>query len=95
MRGVYIDRKEARRRGLEEGLKEGLEEGLERGREMGRAEGIRDAKADMLLKNLQHRFETLPDEVPLVIREARLDKIEHWLSRALNADDPNSIFVDS
>ena len=62
---------------------EGREEGREAGREEGREEGLQQGALRTLTRLLLHRFQELPEELPLRLQKLSLEQIEKLVDAAL------------
>ena len=60
----------------QKGLAQGLEQGLEQGRQEGRREGRQEEAADLILRILTKRFETLPDSVRNDVSALTVENLE-------------------
>ena len=58
-----------------------LEQVMEKGLAKGRAEG----GADLLLRQIHHRFGAVPADVEHTIRSADIDTLDRWAERILTA----------
>lgn len=72
------------------GIKKGMEQGLAKGRVEGRVEG----QADLLLRQILRKFETVPDEVVQRIQSAADAQLETWALNILDADTLDDVFRD-
>ena len=57
-------------------LGEAIEEGLERGKTEGKSQGIAQGKADILIKQLNKKFNSLPQDIENSIKKLSEDKLE-------------------
>ncbi len=63
-------------------------EGIQIGQAMGKAEG----KADMLLRQLRRRFDSLPEAVAAKVRNASEDQLNEWADNILDARNLDMVF---
>ncbi|MEO5350607.1 MAG: DUF4351 domain-containing protein [Magnetococcus sp. YQC-3] len=63
--------------------------GIEKGKLEGRLEG----QAAMLTRQLQRRFGQLPDPVKAKVTQAKLEQIENWSERILDAKSLDDVFA--
>jgi hypothetical protein len=63
-------------------------EGIQIGQAMGKAEG----KADMLLRQLRRRFDSLPEAVVAKVRDASEDQLNEWADNILDARNLEMVF---
>jgi flagellar biosynthesis/type III secretory pathway protein FliH len=73
-----------RREGLQQGLQEGLQEGLQQGLQLG--------EATMLILQLEHRFQTIPEELRARIRQADQTTLLQWAKHVLDAASLAEVF---
>ncbi len=62
------------------------------GRVEGRAEGRAEGKADMLLRQLRRRFKALPESVEVRIATAKVEQLDDWIERFVDADSFADVF---
>jgi hypothetical protein len=58
----------------------------------GRAEGRVEGMAAALLRQLEHRFGPLPEEVRERAASASIPQLEHWLVRFVDASSLSEVF---
>lgn len=71
-----------------------LARGISQGMTQGRAEGMFQGMAESLIRQLQHRFGTLPDETMARIKESEPDDLMRWTERVLDAPALEAVFTD-
>jgi len=83
--------------GIEKGLLQGMQQGMQRGLMQGRLEGeqrgIAKGEAYALQRLLQKRFGPLSEDLLARLQTARVDELELWLDRALDADTLAGVFA--
>lgn len=67
------------------------DEGRAEGEARGRAEGEAKGSAKTLLKLMQLKFGSVPDDVASAITSASLQQLERWTERMLNADSAEQV----
>ena len=77
---------------LAERVKEWTREWKAVGVAEGRVEGEAKAKVDTLLRQLRHRFKTLPNGVEDRVRSADIDLLDEWLDRFVDAQTLTDVF---
>jgi predicted transposase YdaD len=70
------------------------DEGRAEGEARGRAEGEAKGCAKTLLKLMQLKFGSVPDEVTSAITSASLEQLERWTERVLSADSAAQIVAE-
>ncbi|MGD0958601.1 MAG: cytosolic protein [Methylomonas sp.] len=70
-------------------IAKGREEGLEKGRE----EGALEAEKKTLQRQLQHRFQVIPDWAVVRILQGSEAELEQWLDNVLDAATLDSVFT--
>nr|VFK03141.1 MAG: protein of unknown function (DUF4351) [Candidatus Kentron sp. LFY] len=71
-----------------------LQEGVQQGMQQGRQEGLLEGEAKLLLRQLSHRFQPLPDEITERIHGANPNAIETWAKRVLDAKSLDEVFSE-
>ena len=71
-------------------IRKNVELGRDEGLEQGRKEGIRD----VLLRQLEQRFDELPAEVRQRIEAAEMSELDRWIDRVITAAALDDVFVD-
>ena len=66
----------------------------ERLRLEGRTEGRMESRRELLLRVIQTRFGSPPDDMRSKIHAADLTQLEVWFDRALTAADLQAVFAD-
>ena len=73
-------------------------EGIQIGQAMGKAEeseGKAEGKADMLLRLLRRRFDSLPETVVAKVRNASEDQLNEWADNILDARTLDMVFSEA
>jgi predicted transposase YdaD len=79
--------------GMQQGLQQGMQQGLMQGRIEGEQRGIIKGEAYALQRLLQKRFGPLSEDLLARLQTARVDELELWLDRALDADTLAGVFA--
>ncbi|HIJ85117.1 MAG TPA: DUF4351 domain-containing protein, partial [Magnetococcales bacterium] len=69
-------------------------EGRQEGEQIGEQKGEQKGKAEMLTRQLQRRFGTVPDRTRERIAKADLSSLEEWSLRFVDAQSLDDIFLD-
>ena len=85
-------REEGRAEGREEGRAEGRAEGLRIGLQQGLEQGLRKGEAELLKRQLEHKFGPLSDELRRRIDEADAKQLLLWGERVLTAERVEEVF---
>jgi len=72
---------------------EGLQKGLQKGREEGRKKGREEGEGELLLRQLEHKFGPLDDEIRRRIDEATSEQLLAWAERILIAKEMDEVFA--
>lgn len=72
-------------------MKTAAEQLLDQGRAEGEARGRAKGKAKALLKVVQLKFGTVPDDVAQAIRTASEAQLDRWIERVLSAESYDEI----
>ncbi len=72
----------------------GRAEGKAEGKAEGEADGLTRGKAEMLLRLLQRRFQTLPNSVEVLVQAAENDQLDTWSERFVDAQSLTDVFGD-
>jgi predicted transposase/invertase (TIGR01784 family) len=67
-------------------------EGLLQGQQEGRAQGHQEGEARLLLRQLQHRFGVLPEDVQARVQCAQPEQLELWGEQMLDAATLDALF---
>ena len=76
-------------------LAKGEAKGEARGLMAGKVEGKVEGKAETLMRLMERRFGPVPSKHRLRIAAAKIDQIEEWFDAAIDAPDPDAIFVSN
>jgi hypothetical protein len=68
-----------------------FEDGLEQGRVQGRTEG----QAKSLVRLLEKRFGTLPEQLRARVFDADAQSLDAWFDRGFDAPDLQAVFADT
>lgn len=71
-----------------------FEDGLEQGRAEGRAEGQVKGQAKSLIRLLERRFGTLPENLRARVSDADVQSLDVWLDRVFEASDLEAVFAE-
>ncbi|MBF0293970.1 MAG: DUF4351 domain-containing protein [Magnetococcales bacterium] len=74
------------------GMRKGERIGRLEGRVEGRVEGRLEGKAEMLLKQLQVRFGSVPDPVRERVSSAEIEELDAWAVKIFQADSLQTVF---
>lgn len=70
----------------------GKNEGREEGRKEGREEGLQKGKGEILIRQLQKRFSSLPAKIEEKISQATESELEQWADNILDAGTLEDVF---
>ena len=77
------------------GLVAGEARGLVAGEAIGMVAGKVKGKAETLMRLMERRFGPVPRKHRQRIAAAKIDQIEEWFDAAIDAPDPDAIFVSN
>jgi hypothetical protein len=84
--------KQAEKIAEERGEKRGEERGKKRGEKIGEERGGKKGKKEVLLKLLQLKFGSVPEQIQQQILLANVDQLDKWIEQILTANSINEIF---
>ena len=82
-------------KGEARGLVAGEARGLVAGEAIGMVAGKVKGKAETLMRLMERRFGPVPRKHRQRIAAAKIDQIEEWFDAAIDAPDPDAIFVSN
>jgi hypothetical protein len=74
--------------------REMLDRGRQEGRREGRQEGRREGRQEGLMQLLARRFGKLPRTVTARVKRARIEDIDRWFDRAVDAATLDDVFAE-
>ena len=80
---------------LAKGEAKGEARGLVAGEAIGMVAGKVKGKAETLMRLMERRFGPVPRKHRQRIAAAKIDQIEEWFDAAIDAPDPDAIFVSN
>ncbi|MBF0612477.1 MAG: Rpn family recombination-promoting nuclease/putative transposase [Magnetococcales bacterium] len=89
---VELAREEGEQIGIQIGEQRGIQIGEQRGIQIGEQRGEQRGKAEMLLDQLQERFDLVPDWVRSKLAQADLDTLKSWSKKIFHAEKIEDIF---
>lgn len=81
-----------KQQGIEEGRKEGRQQGRQEGRKEGRKQGRKEGEILLFLRQLEHKFGPVAEDLRKRVRGAASDQILLWGERLLDAEDLDEVF---
>lgn len=76
------------------GIEKGMEKGMEIGMEIGMEKGMLKGEQKILRRQLERRFQTLPDWAIELIAQASEAEFEQWLDNILDATSIDVVFTE-
>ena len=81
--------------GIEKGIEKGMEIGMEKGMLKGELKGVLKGEQKILRRQLERRFQTLPDWAIERIAKASEAELEQWLDNILDATSIDVVFTET
>ncbi|GIW80989.1 MAG: hypothetical protein KatS3mg105_2796 [Gemmatales bacterium] len=79
-------------KGLQQGIQQGIHQGIQQGIQQGMAKGRSEGEAEVLMRLLNKKFGTIPEEYGRRIREADQEQLLTWADRILTAESIEDVF---